>query len=302
MRRLGARLAVWALALASCAAPPARAFLGVADTSLVTVIANPAEAANWAAQLERLNSQLVAASATLEAVSQLRAYAGDPKAALAAVPELADLVRSVGALAAGGQTAEELLQAWQAGGAAQRLLREAALLQEAGAGATMDVFGAARPRDSALYSRLAADAGASSALRGQIAGEQSARRSLAAELSQAWGRFRSAQTESGKQAVLVEISQLQSQDQLLDARRRAVLDDLALSDRQERTDEAVRSRAADEQLLAESALLDAAAQGRARDAQAGRMATLGKGAAQPAAADYAAVRTWTTADAGGAGP
>jgi hypothetical protein len=39
--------------------------------------------------------------------------------------------------------------------------------------------------------------------------------------------------------------------------RRAMLDDLALSDRQDRTDATVRSKAADEQLLAESALLNA---------------------------------------------
>src|SRR5476649_2305675 len=52
------------------------AFLGVADTSFVTVIANPAEAANWASELDRLNSQLAAARSTLEVAGDIRTYAG----------------------------------------------------------------------------------------------------------------------------------------------------------------------------------------------------------------------------------
>jgi hypothetical protein len=289
-------------AACALAAARSRAFLGVGDTSFVTIIANPAEAANWAAQLERLNGQLAAANATLQAVSTLRAYAGDPRAALAAMPDLAEISRAVGALAAGGQTAEDLLLAWQAAGSAQRLLGEAALLQSAGVGQAMDVFGAERPRDSAIYARMAGDAGSAAALRAQIAGEQQARQAVASELSLAWSRFRAAPDESSKQAVLSEISQLQSQDALMDARRRAILDDLALSDRQQRDDSAVRSKAADEQLLAESALLNAGAGGRASDAQAARMATLAKPAPSPAAADYSGIRVWTTADAAGGSP
>jgi len=289
-------------ALALAGAPEARAFLGVGDTSFVTVIANPAEAANWASQLEKLNGQLVAANATLQTVTLLRAYAGDPRLALAATADLAEVTRALGALASGGQTAEDLLQAWQTLGSAQRLLGEAALLQAAGAGTAMSVFGAPQPRDPALYAGIARDAGAAAGLRGQIAGEQQARRALAEELSLAWSRFKAAPDESTKQAVLSEISQLQAEDQLLDARRRAVLDDFALSDRQERDASSVRSRAADEQLLAESALLGAGVEARARDAQAGRMATLARPAPSPAAADYAAIRTWTTADAGGGSP
>ncbi len=66
---------------AVAAARPARAFLGFGDTSFVTVIANPAEAANWAAELESLNNQLAAARSTLDTVALMRAYAGDPRAA-----------------------------------------------------------------------------------------------------------------------------------------------------------------------------------------------------------------------------
>jgi hypothetical protein len=52
-------LRLLAAAALSLGAPRvARAFLGIADTSFVTVIANPAEAANWASDLERLNDQL----------------------------------------------------------------------------------------------------------------------------------------------------------------------------------------------------------------------------------------------------
>jgi hypothetical protein len=51
--------------LALLAAPMAQAFLGIADTSFVTVIANPAEAADWAAELESLSNQLAAVQGTL---------------------------------------------------------------------------------------------------------------------------------------------------------------------------------------------------------------------------------------------
>jgi hypothetical protein len=79
-----------------------------------------------------------------------------------------------------------------------------------------------------------------------------------------------------------------------------VLDDLALSDRQERTDAGVRAKAADEQKMAESALLNSAAAGRVQAAEAQRTATLSKAPPAPAPPDYSAIRLWTTADAGGA--
>jgi hypothetical protein len=282
-----------------CGPGPARGFLGIGDTSFVTVIANPAEAANWAAELERLNNQLVAARATLQTVGDLRAYAGDPRAAVAALGDLADVADAVRALASGAQTDADLSRAWQALGEAQRAADAAALLRDSGPGETMQVFGVGQPRDMALYSRYASDADAAQQARGQISQEQLARSSVAAELALAWVRFRGATTESGKQAILAEISQLNSQDQVMDARRRALLDDLELSDRQSRTASAVRSRAADEQLLAESSLLNAGVGGRAADAQAQRMATLQKTPAPAPAPDYSGVRMWTTADAGG---
>jgi hypothetical protein len=65
-------------------------------------------------------------------------------------------------------------------------------------------------------------------MRGQIADEQAARGSVAAELALAWSQFKAASTESSKQAILAEISQLQSQNQVMDTRRRALLDDLPL--------------------------------------------------------------------------
>jgi hypothetical protein len=289
-----------AAALALCAAHSAHGFLGVADTSFVTVIANPAEAANWAAELEKLNSQLAAATSTLRTVGDLRAFAGDPRAAVGALRDLAEVTGALRVLSTGGQTEADLRLAWQALGAAQRLVVAAALLQAAGAGATMEVFGQLQPRDPGLYARFARDAQASLTIRGQIADEQSARTSVAAELALAWGQFKAAPTESSKQAILAEISQLQSQSQVMDARRRAILDDVALSDRQERTEAGVRSRAADEHGLAESALLNATVEGRARDAEAQRAATLGKTAPAARQPDYSGMRLWTTADAGGA--
>ncbi len=289
-----------ASALALFAARPARAFLGIADTSFVTVIANPAEAADWAAELDSLNNQLAEARGTLQTVSELRAFAGDPKAAVAALRDLAEITGAISELSGGAQTEADLLRAWKALGSAQRLLAAAALLKGAGPGASMDVFGQAQARDPGLYARFARDAGASAQIRGQIAQEQAARTSVADELAQAWSQFRAAPTESSKQAILAEISQLQSQDQVMGARRRAILDDLALSDRQARTDTDVRSRAADEQTLAQSALLNASVEGRARSAEAQRIATLQKTAPAQAQPDYSGMRLWTTADAGGA--
>ncbi len=278
---------------------PARGFLGVADTSFVTVIANPAEAANWAAELERLNDQLSAATQTLQTVGDLRAYAGDPKAAVGALRDLGEITGAVSELSSGGQTGADLSLAWQTLGAAQQLASAAALLQGSGAGETMRVFGDEQARNSALYAWYASDADTSQQVRSQIAREQLARTSVSTELALAWAQFKGATTESGKQAILAEISQLQSQNQVMDTRRRALLDDLELSDRQGRTTAAVQSRAADEQLLAESALLNRTVEGRARDAQAQRLSTLQKTPQQQAAPDYSGLRMWTTADAGG---
>jgi hypothetical protein len=280
-------------------AAPARAFLGVADTSFVTVIANPAEAANWVAELERLNDQLAAARNTLQTVSDLKAYAGNPGAAVAALRDLADITGALQALSSGSQTDADLLRAWQSLGAAQRLADAANLLQASGAGTSMPVFGQAQPRNLDLYSGLAQAVNSTSQARGQIAGEQVARSSVASELAQAWEQFRMATTESQKQAILAEISQLQSQNQVMDTRRRALMDDLDLADRQSRANSEARSRSADEQLLAESALLNSDASARANDAEAQRLATLRKAPATAAAPDYSGIRLWTTADTGG---
>jgi hypothetical protein len=288
-----------AVLLLLCAARPTRAFLGIADTSFVTVIANPAEAANWAAELERLNDQLSAAKETLQTVSDLRSYAGNPAAAAGAVRDLLEITGAMSALSSGPQTDADLLRAWQALGAAQRLSSAASLLQASGASSTMQVFGQPQPRNAAFYAGFAQDVDSSAQIRGQIAGEQSARTSVASELALAWGQFRGATTESQKQAILAEISQLQSQNQVMDTRRRAIMDDRDLSDRQERADAGVRARAADERLLAESSLLNADARGRAESAEAQRLATLQKSPPPAAAPDYSGIRLWTTADTQG---
>ena len=279
----------------------AHAFLGVADTSFVTVIANPAEAADWAAELDSLNNQLEEARGTLQTVGDLKAFAGDPAAAVAALRSLSGITGAIGSLSSGSQTEADLASAWNAMGAAQQIAGASALLRASGAAGMMDVFGQAQARDASLYSRLAENANASSQIRSQVAAASrrgSASR-VASELAVAWSQFRSATTESGKQAILSEISQLQSQNQVMDTRRRALLDDLALSDRQERNAAAVRSKATDEQMLAESALLNATTENRALSAEAQRLATLQKAPAARPAPDYTGVRLWTTADARG---
>ncbi len=281
------------------AAPMAQAFLGIADTSFVTVIADPAEMANWAAELESLDSQLAAVQGTLQTVNQLRAFAGDPKAAVDALRDLAEITGPLGQLSNGAQTEADLSQAWQALGAAQRLADAAGLLQDAGPGTAMQVFGQSQARDPGIYAGLARAAQAAGQIRSQIAQEQAARKSVASELALAWSQFKAAPTESSKQAILAEISQLQSQDEVMDARRRAILDDLELSDRQERTLAGVRGQAADERRLAESALLNANEEERVRGAEAQRVATLQKTAVPGTAPDYAGMKLWTTSDAEG---
>src|SRR5271170_7869110 len=139
--------------LALGAAPSARCFLGVADTSFVTVIANPAEAANWASELNVLNNQVAAARSTLATVAQLREFAGDPRAAVGAISDLSGIASQVSSLTSGMQTEADLLRAWQAMGSAERLQDAASLLEATGPGTTMRVFGQAQPRDAALYGR-----------------------------------------------------------------------------------------------------------------------------------------------------
>jgi hypothetical protein len=285
-----------ALALGAC---PAHAFLGVGDVSFVTVIANPAEAANWAAELDQLNSQLTAAQGTLQTVGDLRTFAGDPKAAVAGVGDLGAVTGAVGNLVGGAATGSDLALAWQSLSSADQLAQAAALLQAAGPGTSMTVFGQQQARDASSYEGLAASAASSQQVRGQIAAEQAARAVIAATLTQAWGQFRQATTESSKQALLTQISQLQSQDQLMASRRRAILDDLDLADRQDRNAAAVRSRAADEEGLAASSVLAADFKTREQGAEAQRLATLQKTPPAPQPADYSGVRLWTTADAGG---
>jgi hypothetical protein len=277
----------------------AHGFLGVADTSFVTVIANPAEAADWASELESLDNQLSAARGTLETVSDLRSFAGDPRLAVSAVPGLGDIAAAIGALSSDGQTAAALTGQWQALGAARQLSYAMSLMDSAGPGETMQVFGQSQARNPQLYSGFAQDSDTSTLLRGQIADEQGTRASVAAELGSAWSQFKGATTESGKQALLTEISQLQSQNQLMDTRRRALLDDLALSDRQAREQSGVRSQARDEQLLAESALLSANVGARVQGAEAQRDATLQKPLPTASQPDYTGLKLWTTADTGG---
>jgi hypothetical protein len=166
----------------------------------------------------------------------------------------------------------------------------------------MTVFGQAVPRDASLYLGYARDSGGAAGARALVAQEQGARSAAAVELASAWQQFRSASTESQKQAILAEISQIEAEDRWMGSHRGALMDDIELADRQERDASRVRAAASDEGRLAESALLNGAAGDRARAAEGARMATLGKAAQAQAARDYTGLRVWTTADAGGASP
>lgn len=279
-------------------------FLGVGDTSFVTVIANPADAAHWTAELSHLADQVAALRKTLDDADALRAYAGDPRLALQDLGDLGTSLGTLAALGSGPRTAADLEAAWRAGGTGQQTQAALALLGRAGAGigGTMNVFGSSEPRDVSAYDGLASQAYAANAARGQIAQEQGARSALIAALDQSWSDFQDAPTESRKQAILTKISHLEAQGQALDSRRRALLDDLDLADRERATVSETRTRAADEAALAESAALAGTVAARVQAAEAQRLATLAKGQQAAAPADYSGLKLWTTADASASSP
>ncbi len=303
MKALGSRVC-GAAALACLGAPPCAAFLGLGDAAFVTVVANPADEAHWVSELADLTRQLAAVEATLEHVAALRSYAGDPRAAAAGVGSLQPILQAVVGVNAGGATAADLADGWNAQTPEQRNSATVVLLGRTGAGAngTMQVFGQAQSRDLSQYAALAARQDATAQVRIQIGEEQAARSAMTEALVQAWRDYPGAQTESEKQAILTKIQQLQAQSQLLDGRRRALLDDLALADRQDQTQAQVGARAADESAVAESSALAADATARLDAAQAQRWATLQKSSTPLPTPDYADLRVWTTADAAGAGP
>jgi len=288
--------------LSGWGAQPARAFFGIGDAAFVTVVANPADDAHWTAELANLARQIAALEATVARVESLRVYAGDPRAAAAGAGSLQPILQSVAGLNADGATAGDLRVAWEGGTSGQHDTATLALLQGTGAGGTMQVFGQTQSRDLSRYAGLAAEQDLTGQARGQIDQEQAARAAIARALIQAWSDYQAAQTESQKQAGLTKIQQLQAQSEVLAARRRALLDDLALADRQAGMRAQVRIRADDESALAESAGLAASAGTRIQAADAQRWATLGKSANPAPAPDYSALKIWTTADTEGGGP
>src|SRR5580658_4001841 len=140
-------------------ATPVFGFLGVADTSLVTVIADPAETANWASQLEDLAQQLAAVQAAVAQASALRAAIGDPAAAVQGIGDLQAITATMGILETGGQTAADLQAAWEGLDSSARNAAVVELLGKAGGGADgqMLVFGKAQPRNLGLYQGAARD-------------------------------------------------------------------------------------------------------------------------------------------------
>src|SRR5208282_6596225 len=98
-----------------------------------------------------------------------RTFAGDPQAAVAALRDLSEIATAIGGLSSGAQTEADLMRAWQAMGEEQRLGSAEALLQSAGPGGTMEVFGLPEQRDAGLYSRLAQEVETSLQIRGQVA-------------------------------------------------------------------------------------------------------------------------------------
>jgi hypothetical protein len=284
--------------LSFATAYPARAFLGVADTSFVTVIANPAESANWAAELSRLTASVQTARSTLQEIAVLRTYAGDPRSAVADLGALSGVVGPLKELSSDARTVAELSDDWNQLDPAGRSVAAGRLLESAGVASQMRVFGRASERDSSAYAQLAAAADVAASLRAQVAREQQARNSIMGELARVWADYLACDNESRKQALLTKINELHAQDQVLDARRKAAIDELALADRAGSVRRQAAEQALDEQRLAESGQLGAAVTTRASAAQAQRLATLEKPPAAQTKADYSGLRLWTPRDAG----
>jgi hypothetical protein len=300
--RIGSKACLLSFVLLLLEGADARAFLGVGDTSLVTVVANPAESANWAAELARLTAALEAAQGTLSNVETLRGYAGDPQAAVRALSDLGAISTGTKALAGTAATDTDLRNSWQSLGAAGRLDATTQVLASSGAGSGMIVFGQQVQRNAGLYQGFAQTSAALSAVLEELSLEQGARASSASELDTAWTQFRAATTESQKQAILAEVVEIQAQDQAMTGRRRALMDDMDLADRQGRLAARTREAAADETLLAESSALNTATGDRARASEAARIATLQKPLQDQGSPDYSGLRLWTTADTEGASP
>ena len=278
-----------ALVLACIAAGrPMAAFLGVGDVSLVTVVANPAEAANWAAQLQALQSQLTTLEGTLQEAETLRRYAGDPAAAARGSGEVdgfMTLVRS----ASGDPGSVGVLRAQLQG-----QMDDSSISRSLGAGgAQISYQGTTAPRDLARYRDWVVDAALVSGLQQGIAADQAAHAEALARLQAAWSRFQQAGTESEKQASLVHIAHVVGETEAMDAHRRALEADLSLSERNRALQDRIQAGADDEEISANVAVVAGKLAAQARSAESARLDALNRVGVQRQSPDYSSLRLWT---------
>jgi len=272
----------------ACATPRAWAILGVGDVSFVTVVANPAEASNWIAQLNSLASQLDKLQQTEAQIELLRSQAGDPTEAAKLGEDLTGLLRQTDQLVAEPSDATAI----QAANPGDIL----AMLSAVGLSSTIDVFGSVQRRDLEKYSDSATLQTSLSALRAQIALEQSNRERTQAAMESAWDLFRSAGTESQKQAALTRMEELAAENAIAADRRRALLDDEHLVSDQAQVAAEVEARADDEKWLAQGSALRTAQQRRVQAAETQRLNVINAALSPQGETDYGALKIWTLSD------
>ena len=294
----------WIAAGAAVLAPNwAWAVFGVGDTSFVTVIANPAEAANWANEIRNLEAQVTALRATLQEIQQVRTYAGDPRLAVQTPTGVPALLLDGEALLHQASTVSAVrdLSPVKADdpALAQLVARLSGGLDAPG---MMSVEGAPVPRDLSRYISAATAANTAQAISSQISGEQDIRRRTADDLGAAWSAFQQASTESQKQSALTRIAALEALERSSEGRRNAELADLSLSDRQDRAQATIAAVASDEQAQAQISSLQSQASGRSAAADAAARSIVAEAPDAPAARDYSGLKTWLPSDRTPVGP
>ena len=267
---------------------PLHAFLGVGDVSLVTVVANPAEAANWASQIEALQSQLSTLQRSLGEVQTLRRFAGDPSLAARGASDLCGFLSAVRSASSGSGSADAL-QTDAEGAVDDRAI--GAGLGTAGPG--MSVQGYAAARDLGRYREWVVEQAVISQLRAGIAADQSAHGQALSALEAGWAAFQRASTESEKQASLVQLSQVMAQNGALDARRQSLQADMELSARARSVQDRIAAAADDEEIAANVAAASSRLAVQAQAIDTARLSALNRTPPTVRATDYSAIRAWS---------
>lgn len=219
------------------------AVFGVGDVVFVAGNTDPGEIAHRAAQLGQLAQQVMQATEMVRQANTIVRFAGDPKAA---VRNLGDLARISDSLAniigVENGTTSGLREFSATARAGQQLNNSINQLQTAFVGLEREitVFGQKRSNSPDLYQALYAAERIAAAAREQIRKETEARKRIDDEMRTTYEQLRNASTESEKQALAAKISALEARHGVMTAQRQALLADMELEERQQQTAERAR--------------------------------------------------------------